>query len=49
MPDGSIFNGVANVLPEEYVSMLKVGDPLSDDRHVPLIYSQSGKKTVGKS
>jgi len=48
MPDGSIFNGVANVLAEEYASALKVGDPISDDRHVPLIYSRSGKKTVVK-
>lgn len=44
MPDGSVFNGAANVLPEEYLATLKVGDKIEDGRHVPLLYSRSGKK-----
>ena len=31
MPDGSTFNGVRNVLPQEYFSSLKIGDLLNDD------------------
>lgn len=39
MPDGSTFNGQRNVLPEGYFNSLKVGDPLDDDRVLPLIWS----------
>ena len=39
MPDGSIFNGQANILPESYLSSLKVGDLLNNDEQNPLIYS----------
>lgn len=39
MPDGSLFNGKQNVLSDEQVAKLKVGDPLNDDRQNPLIYS----------
>ncbi len=40
MPDGSVFNGQQNVLSDEQVAKLKVGDPLNDDRQNPLIYSR---------
>jgi ectoine hydroxylase-related dioxygenase (phytanoyl-CoA dioxygenase family) len=41
MPDGSTFNGVRNVLPEEYFNSLQIGDLLDDDEQNPLIWSRS--------
>ena len=38
MPDGSVFNGVRNVLPEEYYASLSVGDILDDDVVNPLVW-----------
>jgi len=38
MPDGNAFNGEANILPEPYLSTLKVGDLLNNDEQNPLIY-----------
>lgn len=38
MPDGSTFNGQKNVLSDEQVATLKVGDLLDDDDQNPLIY-----------
>jgi len=40
MPDGSLFNGEQNVLSDEQVARLKIGDPLNDDAQNPLIYSR---------
>ncbi len=40
MPDGSAFNGVQNILSDEQVANLKVGDLLNDDAQNPLIYSR---------
>jgi ectoine hydroxylase-related dioxygenase (phytanoyl-CoA dioxygenase family) len=40
MPDGSTFNGKKNVLPDEYVARLKIGDVLENDEQNPLIYHQ---------
>jgi phytanoyl-CoA hydroxylase len=42
MPDGSVFNGQRNVLPEPYFNSLKIGDLLANDEVVPLIY-RAGK------
>lgn len=42
MPEGSTFNGQKNILSEEYVRRLKVGDLLNDDLQNPLIYSLEG-------
>ena len=39
MPDGSKFNGKANVLPEYYLNTLAVGDLLNSDLQNPLIFS----------
>jgi len=39
MPDGSIFNGRQNILPEPYFKSLKVGDVLNDSKQNPLIWS----------
>ena len=38
MPDGSTFNGVRNVLPEDYFNSLKPGDLLNDPKINPLIW-----------
>jgi phytanoyl-CoA hydroxylase len=38
MPDGNIFNGEPNILPEDYLSRLHVGDVLNNEAQNPLIY-----------
>lgn len=38
MPDGNVFNGQKNILPDEYMQTLKIGDPLNNDEQNPLIY-----------
>jgi len=38
MPDGNVFNGEPNVLPEPYLRTLKIGDKLDNDAQNPLIY-----------
>ena len=39
MPDGARYNGRPHsVLPHEYVDKLRVGDPIDDDRIVPLVW-----------
>lgn len=40
MPDGSTFNGKQNVLSDEQVAALKVGDPLDDEAQNPLLWPQ---------
>jgi len=40
MPDGNIFNGEPNILPDDYLNTLKVGDLLQNDEQNPLIYHQ---------
>ena len=39
MPDGNLFNGEPNILPEPYLSSLKTGDPLNNNDQNPLIYA----------
>ena len=41
MPDGSTFNGRQNILSDEQVARLKVGDVLDDDIQNPLIYHRT--------
>ena len=41
MPDGSLFNGIPNILSEEVVANLKVGDVLKNNEINPLIYSNT--------
>ena len=45
MPDGEVFNGQKNVLPDSYIQTLAVGDVLENDELNPLIYHAS-KATV---
>jgi hypothetical protein len=41
MPDGSTFNGTQNILSDEVVGSLKIGDVLNDNAINPLIYSRT--------
>ena len=41
MPDGAIFNGAKNVLPDAYFATLKIGDVLNDDTVNPLVWRKS--------
>jgi len=43
MPDGNVFNGEPNILPDKYVEKLRVGDPLNNDELNPLIYHARAK------
>ena len=38
MPDGNIYNGTPNVLPDAYVQSLEIGDLLNNEEQNPLIY-----------
>ena len=38
MPDGSTFNGLRNILPEEYFQSLRPGDVLRNDAQNPLVF-----------
>lgn len=38
MPDGSTFNGVQNILPDDYFKGLDIGDKLNNDETNPLIW-----------
>jgi phytanoyl-CoA hydroxylase len=46
MPDGSTFNGVQNVLPDDYFAALSPGDVLDDDSINPLVWSQTRPRTL---
>ena len=41
MPDGNTFNGTVNILPEDEIAKLQVGDLLNNDSLTPLIYSKN--------
>jgi phytanoyl-CoA hydroxylase len=45
MPDGSSFNGTANVLPPDYLATLSVGDVLDNEAQNPLVYSRAATST----
>jgi phytanoyl-CoA hydroxylase len=45
MPDGNTYNGTQNILSDEQIAKLKVGDLLNDESQNPLIYS-ANKKVV---
>jgi phytanoyl-CoA hydroxylase len=40
MPDGNTFNGEPNILPDDYLKTLTVGDLLNNDEQNPLIYKK---------
>ena len=39
MPDGNTYNGTQNILSDEQIISLRVGDLLNDEKQNPLIYS----------
>lgn len=41
MPDGSTFNGKTNILSQEYIARLQIGDVLDDEVQNPLIWSRA--------
>src|SRR6185295_12985552 len=43
MPEGNVYNGEPNILPEAYLRNLKIGDPLNNNDQNPLIYHQTSK------
>lgn len=43
MPGGNVYNGIPNILPEAYLSQLKVGDPLDNENQNPLIFTTSDR------
>ncbi|MDE0529226.1 MAG: phytanoyl-CoA dioxygenase family protein [Truepera sp.] len=45
-PDGELYNGTPDTLPEVYYQNLKPGDRLDDDRYVPLIWHRDQDKGV---
>ncbi|MBC7785840.1 MAG: phytanoyl-CoA dioxygenase family protein [Burkholderiales bacterium] len=49
MPDGSTFNGIKDVLPDEYFKSLKVGDLLNNEKVHPLLWRDSGNQTPNKT
>jgi phytanoyl-CoA hydroxylase len=40
MPDGNTYNGQRNILPNDYLKTIKVGDLLNNDEQNPLIYKK---------
>jgi ectoine hydroxylase-related dioxygenase (phytanoyl-CoA dioxygenase family) len=46
MPDGSTYNGIKNILPDEYVNQLTIGDVLANEQQNPLIYHRTGKRSI---
>jgi len=41
MPDGCVFNGKPNILPQNYLDTLEIGDALDDDSINPLIWHKT--------
>ncbi len=38
MPDGATFNGQQNILTDEQIAHLSIGDPLNDENQNPLVF-----------
>ena len=43
MPDGCVWNGIKNVLPDSYIETISVGDVLDDDTINPCAASDSAR------
>lgn len=46
MPDGNIYNGEPNILPENYLRNLQIGDLLNNNEQNPLIYHSSAMVNI---
>lgn len=44
MPDGNVYNGIRNILSDEQLTKLKIGDLLNEDTGNPLVYSKAKVK-----
>jgi len=40
MPDGNVYNGTENILPQQYLKDIKLGDALDSNEQNPIIYKQ---------
>jgi phytanoyl-CoA hydroxylase len=49
MPDGSVFNGIKDVLPSDYFKSLKVGDVLNDQQVHPLVWKDESSRPAAPS
>ena len=47
MPDGVTFNGIQNVLSDEQVAALNIGDVLDDESQTPLVWPNRPDQTTG--
>ena len=47
MPDGATFNGIQNVLSDEQVAALNIGDVLDDESQTPLVWPNRPDQTTG--
>jgi len=41
LPEGAVYSGVQNVLTDEYVEKLKIGDVLDNNEELPLVWSKN--------
>ena len=48
MPDGATFNGIKNILSDEQVAKLKIGDLLNNEKQNPLIYSKLTTRVIAE-
>lgn len=46
MPDGAVFNGQRNILPEGYFKSLKPGDLLNDEQQNPLLWHKDRQRQL---
>ena len=44
MPCDAVFNGRQSALPDAVACRLQVGDPITDDEHLPLLYSRRHRR-----
>jgi ectoine hydroxylase-related dioxygenase (phytanoyl-CoA dioxygenase family) len=44
MPDGAVFNGQQNVLPDSYFASLRLGDRLDNDEINPLVFHRGAAR-----
>src|SRR5262249_44215386 len=38
LPDGATYNGIPNILPDDVLATIKVGDPIDFDHLFPVVY-----------
>ncbi len=48
MPDGATYNGIQNVLSDEQLENLKIGDVLNDESQTPLVWSNQSNQAANQ-